>query len=41
VVESRRDRPAVRAFLTALAEPAVRERIAGLGMTLPDEVGHI
>jgi len=37
VVESRQGRPAVRAFLAALAEPAVRERIAALGMTLPDQ----
>ena len=33
IVESHRDRPAVQAFLAALAEPQVRERIAALGMT--------
>jgi len=32
-VESRRDRPAVAAFLKALADPAVRAQIAALGMT--------
>jgi putative molybdopterin biosynthesis protein len=32
-VESRRDRPAVAAFLMALADPAVRAEIAALGMT--------
>ena len=33
LVESRRERPAVAAFLTALADPAVRARISALGMT--------
>jgi putative molybdopterin biosynthesis protein len=33
IVESHRDRPAVQAFLAALAEPCVRERIEALGMT--------
>ena len=33
LVEHRRDRPAVQAFLAALADPAVRGRIAALGMT--------
>jgi putative molybdopterin biosynthesis protein len=33
IVESHRDRPAVQAFLAALEEPQVRERIAALGMT--------
>jgi putative molybdopterin biosynthesis protein len=33
LVERRRDRPAVRAFLAALADPAVRARIMALGMT--------
>jgi putative molybdopterin biosynthesis protein len=33
LVESRRTRPAVAAFLAALADPAVRVRIAALGMT--------
>ncbi len=32
LVESRRERPAVRAFLAALADPAVRNRIRALGM---------
>ena len=33
LLESRRTRPAVAAFLAALADPAVRARIAALGMT--------
>src|SRR5712691_6363696 len=32
LVENRRERPAVSAFLAALADPAVRARIAALGM---------
>ena len=32
VVESRRERPAVQAFLAALRDDATRERIAVLGM---------
>ena len=32
VSDARRDRPAVQAFLSALRDPAVRERIAALGM---------
>jgi putative molybdopterin biosynthesis protein len=32
LVERRRDRPAVQAFLAALADPAVRARIVALGM---------
>ena len=32
LVEARRERPAVAAFLAALADPAVRARIAALGM---------
>jgi len=32
LVESRRDRPAVRAFLAALRDPRTRDRIAALGM---------
>jgi len=36
IVESHRDRPAVQAFLAALANPQVRERITALGMTLGD-----
>jgi putative molybdopterin biosynthesis protein len=39
VVDSHRSRPAVQAFLAALAEPAVRERIAALGMKFPDGAG--
>jgi putative molybdopterin biosynthesis protein len=39
IVESHRDRSAVQAFLAALAEPAVRERIAALGMTPADSAG--
>jgi putative molybdopterin biosynthesis protein len=37
VVERRRDRPAVQAFLAALRDPGVRERIRALGMR-PAEV---
>ena len=33
LVEARRERPAVAAFLKALADPAVRAQIAALGMT--------
>jgi putative molybdopterin biosynthesis protein len=33
LVESRRDRPAVHAFLAALRDPRTRERISALGMT--------
>jgi putative molybdopterin biosynthesis protein len=36
LVEARRERPAVRAFIAALAEPAVREAIKALGMTPVD-----
>jgi putative molybdopterin biosynthesis protein len=32
LADARRDRPAVKAFLTALRDPAVRERISALGM---------
>jgi putative molybdopterin biosynthesis protein len=32
MVESRRNRPAVQAFLAALRDPATRERIKALGM---------
>jgi putative molybdopterin biosynthesis protein len=39
IVESHRERPAVQAFLTALAEPHVRERIEALGMTPADDRG--
>jgi len=33
LVGNRRERPAVAAFLKALADPAVRTRISALGMT--------
>ena len=36
VVDRRRSRPAVQAFLAALAEPTVREEIAALGMKFPE-----
>ncbi|MGD9846414.1 MAG: molybdopterin biosynthesis protein [Variibacter sp.] len=36
VVDARRERPAVRAFLAALTDPAVRERICALGMQYGD-----
>ena len=36
LVESRRERPAVQAFLAALRDPATRERIAALGMRPAD-----
>jgi putative molybdopterin biosynthesis protein len=36
LAENRRDRPAVRAFLEALRDPAVRERIRALGMEPAD-----
>jgi putative molybdopterin biosynthesis protein len=32
LVEARRERPAVQAFLAALKDPATRERINALGM---------
>ena len=34
LVEGRRERPAVMAFLEALADPGVRAQIAALGMTV-------
>jgi len=37
LVESRKDRPAVQAFLAALREPAPRARIAALGMKFVDD----
>jgi putative molybdopterin biosynthesis protein len=37
LVESRRERPAVKAFLAALRDPGTRERIAALGMQPSDE----
>jgi putative molybdopterin biosynthesis protein len=36
VAERHRSRPAVQAFLKALAEPEVRKRVVALGMTYPD-----
>jgi putative molybdopterin biosynthesis protein len=36
LVRKRRERPAVAAFLMALAEPATRARIEALGMRLPE-----
>ena len=38
VIETRRDRPAVKAFLAALAEPETRKRIESLGMTPAEHV---
>jgi putative molybdopterin biosynthesis protein len=37
LVEARRDRPAVQAFLAALRDPEVRARISALGMVPADE----
>jgi len=37
LVEARRDRPAVAAFLAALRDPVVRQRIVALGMRLANE----
>jgi putative molybdopterin biosynthesis protein len=37
LVESRRERPAVKAFLAALADEGVRARIRALGMGLGDD----
>jgi putative molybdopterin biosynthesis protein len=37
VVEARRNRPAVQAFLQALRSPAVRARITALGMRPIDD----
>jgi putative molybdopterin biosynthesis protein len=37
LVETRRERPAVQAFLAALRDPSVRARIAALGMVPADE----
>jgi molybdopterin molybdotransferase/putative molybdopterin biosynthesis protein len=37
LVESRRDRPAVQAFLAALRDPGTRQRIASLGMQPADD----
>jgi putative molybdopterin biosynthesis protein len=40
VLDRRRTRPAVRAFLAALADPGVRERITALGMKLPEDAAR-
>ncbi|HEY1473663.1 MAG TPA: molybdopterin biosynthesis protein [Pseudolabrys sp.] len=37
LVENRKDRPAVQAFLAALRDPATRERISALGMKPADD----
>jgi putative molybdopterin biosynthesis protein len=37
LVEKRRERAAVQAFLTALGDPAVRERLRRLGMRPADD----
>jgi len=37
LVESRKERPAVQAFLAALRDPDVRARIAALGMVPADD----
>ena len=37
LVESRRDRPAVQAFLAALRDPRTRQRIKALGMQPADD----
>jgi putative molybdopterin biosynthesis protein len=39
LADSRRDRPAVQAFLSALRDPTVRGRVAALGMRPSDEAG--
>jgi putative molybdopterin biosynthesis protein len=36
LVEARRERPALQAFLACLRDPAVRDRIRALGMDMPD-----
>ena len=40
VLDRHRNRPAVQAFLAALAEPGVRQRITALGMKLPEDAAH-
>jgi putative molybdopterin biosynthesis protein len=37
LVDSRRERPAVQAFLAALRDPRTRERIRALGMQPADD----
>jgi putative molybdopterin biosynthesis protein len=37
LVETKRERPAVQAFLAALRDPEVRARIGALGMVPADE----
>ncbi len=40
VLDRHRTRPAVQAFLAALAEPRVRQRITALGMKLPEDAAQ-
>jgi putative molybdopterin biosynthesis protein len=40
MLDRRRTRPAVQAFLVALAEPSVRQRIMALGMKLPEDAAQ-
>jgi putative molybdopterin biosynthesis protein len=40
ILDRRRTRPAVQAFLAALAEPGVRRRITALGMKLPEDAAQ-
>ena len=40
MLDRRRTRPAVQAFLAALAEPRVRQRIMALGMKLPEDAAQ-
>ena len=40
VLDRHRTRPAVQAFLAALAEPSVRQRITALGMKLPEDTAQ-
>jgi len=40
VLDRHRTRPAVQAFLAALAEPSVRQRITALGMNLPEDAAQ-
>ena len=40
VLDRHRSRPAVQAFLAALAEPSVRQRITALGMKLPEDAAQ-
>ena len=40
VLDRRSTRPAVQAFLSALADPSVRRRITALGMKLPEDAAE-